>query len=1431
MATKSLQQAPNGPAHGHRDQELEMNDLMSNINDVVSRMATKSKKRGLELSKNPQLDDIQTALSELGYTHSESSAEATRGDKVRRGLDRTLECIQTLGEVATGTAVGVSEPAKACYNAVNFVIKAYQNYKRSFETLAQLLEMCFASVEQIDVAYREVSIKPKLRKAACKQLKVFVDTCEYAFNLRYSRRSKMKLLLKITFLNDNEVQKLLEKQKSSTQDRVAETITNMSFNLDTVVKSVMDTEVTTKEYIRMQREGQDNRDRTSRLLKAFNLHGSLIDSAQGKIPNPVWEKPFRSHCDQMLKDTGLWLQEHTRFSEWAYKHDATARILGVTGGEGTGKSALAAYIIHCLRQRRSDTNVRSYVSYYFMKRDSKEEQDNIASTISGSLLWQLAESYQPFFKSASSKCDNIDSAYDLWTNLLFNNEELFKSDSVFFFVFDGFTESVHLNFLGQLLDKLDQAKFPPHRIRLLITGKDLDLKNLADSYALGMQTIELGRENLTDIELFIEHHMARAQTPKSPWRHNIELKKSIMKDLRESNEGNYRDIIAGIEHISNMKDEGEIERWLTREDVASIHPIAVAIEELDRHCSPSDLQAITELILGVMSGKAWLSPIQLEAALLLRSQALTGATPGVSNRQKSRSGYLKSKLQNQWHQLFDIDDDGDVTFKNTGLDTAGRVIPLRQRNIDDRGGLGNSADVQPAEVALLQHYLKSMCPTETYEKFGFAMFFNDKLLQRENRICQDPRNAEITLSLRCLTCLVETRNEVTQVLYDYALEYLSTHLRFSVSIEDDLDELAQASALSSTDSNLRAQVGPLLMKLFTEDYALNSLLQIHHSFDNEESAVKMAVKCFLTKEATDRDVEIAFTFLLVAEARSQQLDLSGEKTLETYVWTPSAQRVQEVEAWSWQIAPPELDRSTWEARMASVVLHFYLSGNECITKEYVQQRAKFARGLSNSTWQVSQTLARAVEDVDAAEVLEDLIKDLTKDRKWCDVPSNRPILAEIYLDLGDRYWTLGDSTRQSAAFEMHLKSIKEDTSHRQRYLGIISRYAEVKAWGLIKSFIEALSKRPHSSDGTPIGKMVVQGVLEDQAFSTSISDAAENLNEWGFLKHAYDQALRERMSPFEAFSIRRAYGEALQNAKNEGDKLLKVWEDMLEASKDLGYLTRPAITFLVPKLMPIYTKRAILAAALEDSPITPTSTSSKRIDFLYEVFRNTTDFSTYVVLYFTRSFLLRKDRTRAIESVAELLAQSLDMMSNDDQSDDIQCFIQLQAIFSTFNDVQNTCAAWQMVAAANEQQFEARMDTWKFRTGAKDGPKYNQSPPETEDWAEDHQTPKEPSRDPVVWCDDCGKEYSSPSGIWTCMDESGLVQLDQECYRLLKGGKNYQGKDVCDSSHHLMQIPKFTVKEIMGRMKDGKVRVGECDITLDGWKESIIAEYEVRAQT
>ncbi|RKL04699.1 hypothetical protein BFJ71_g3482 [Fusarium oxysporum] len=72
------------------------------------------------------------------------------------------------------------------------------------------------------------------------------------------------------------------------------------------------------------------------------------------------------------------------------------------------------------------------------------------------------------------------------------------------------------------------------------------------------------------------------------------------------------------------------------------------------------------------------------------------------------------------------------------------------------------------------------------------------------------------------------------------------------------------------------------------------------------------------------------------------------------------------------------------------------------------------------------------------------------------------------------------------------------------------------------------------------------------------------------------------------------------------------------------------------------------------------------------------------------------------------------------------------------------------------------------------------------------------------WCDGCRAEITFASEIWTCLSESGSIQLDDTCYKKLKEGRL---GPVCSKEHEHYWVPKRNMEEI-DAVPVGSVKLG-----------------------
>ncbi|KAF4338040.1 neutral amino acid permease [Fusarium beomiforme] len=167
---------------------------------------------GGDSSKINQALDMNDIVRYLDQAQSKDNKASEKYGTVKNIFNRTLECIQTVGGIVADGTSYVFAPAGTCYNALTFVIQAWQGYEGIFESLASLLEECIEFLERLTY-YVDSGMDSKLTKLACQHLQIFVDICDHTLRLR-SKRSKFTAFMRQMFLNDDGVQDLLGAMKN-----------------------------------------------------------------------------------------------------------------------------------------------------------------------------------------------------------------------------------------------------------------------------------------------------------------------------------------------------------------------------------------------------------------------------------------------------------------------------------------------------------------------------------------------------------------------------------------------------------------------------------------------------------------------------------------------------------------------------------------------------------------------------------------------------------------------------------------------------------------------------------------------------------------------------------------------------------------------------------------------------------------------------------------------------------------------------------------------------------------------------------------------------------------------------------------------------------------------------------------------------------------
>ena len=462
-----------------------------------------------------------------------------------------------------------------------------------------------------------------------------------------------------------------------------------------------------------------------------------------------------------------------------------------------------------------DTNIkiivgtRSVVAYYFFEKDSKSKafDQESASNASKTLLWQLAIADDPFMKSIVSICEErkepFEKILDTWSELIFQNKDRSNMNSTFFVVIDGLDDNVKK--LVPFLQRLSNSQVD-NKLYILLTGPQSTFE-LLDSADIRINKITLGQPNQADIKIFVEDRMDNIDMLKDINRLGIlDMRKKILESFMVMTKSDYYMIGRVLDDIKNTDDIEEIERLLENAGSMRPHQILADIEKLNQTRTAKEISEINEIILWINSGRSWLVPKEMEAALALRGGDGLVLTSLSSLEDKIRTKY----------SLFKVDEFKVIDYK---VDEIKENIPLKRRYGREEGISDDITTIQPAEINLVKHYLSTVCPPEVYEKFGFQDFFDRKMVRQTSYIWQDPDNGHIKISLRCMNCLIEQRSDKTNIFLKYSVDNLLYHLN-----EADL---------SLADRDLKPDAGVLLVRLFKEDYAVTSLFWSNHSKQEE----------------------------------------------------------------------------------------------------------------------------------------------------------------------------------------------------------------------------------------------------------------------------------------------------------------------------------------------------------------------------------------------------------------------------------------------------------------------------------------------------------------------------------------------------------------------------------------------------------------------
>jgi hypothetical protein len=233
-----------------------------------------------------------------------------------------------------------------CYNALTFVIQAWQGYEGTFESLAELLDKCVEFFERLQ-SYQG-RMDSRLARLASQNLRLFVEICDRTIKLR-TKHSRFMRFTKQLFLNDDGVQELLSwMEKLNAKESLL--VSAQTYRL--VSDSAGDVKLILESQKEMKREEDTKKWRRS-IAKALGFPGTTLDT-DGE-PVPTWQRAFDTRLNQLVDGTGTWWKRDDIFSCWARAQypDDSILVLSGTGGTGKTSSTFICADSYCLLVTRS----------------------------------------------------------------------------------------------------------------------------------------------------------------------------------------------------------------------------------------------------------------------------------------------------------------------------------------------------------------------------------------------------------------------------------------------------------------------------------------------------------------------------------------------------------------------------------------------------------------------------------------------------------------------------------------------------------------------------------------------------------------------------------------------------------------------------------------------------------------------------------------------------------------------------------------------------------------------------------------------------------------------------------------------------------------------------------------------------------------------
>lgn len=640
-----------------------------------------------------------------------------------------------------------------------------------------------------------------LRKIINEELVCFVDIC--ALSIKVLKGHKVFTALKVFAFDSDEGVSGQLSRLASLVERESQMRATLGFESQkTTEKSVYET----REGTRKINTTVDKLLNFEKKKDADNATKRLLDSIDSSLDAPsenlkILQVSYKRLLNDQVQGSGEWLRSDPLFTKWASPEQSSFSVLGVSGGEGYGKSFLFASIIQQLQEAHSqpgDDLTCTSVAYYLFQEEKKNTSLAQALKV---LAWQIANKDIVYRKDLSStKADGINHIQGLWDALFAKS---YRSDSTIFLLLDG-VEQIDKNQLKEFVHVLTEIQeqsvsWPQFKLRIVLSGRDDTITKIKGHMGDGISVIDVASKNSDDMQKFIIDRMNKMEIFSGDSDQILSLRREILENLTTQTRGDFVNVALLLHEISRKQRPGEIRDILSRSGGNRSDTIVRKIDQLNETLSDEDISDLNILLTWVVFSIRDLTLEELEAVLTLKT--------GESSLRP-----LAEKITDQYSSLFTIKGEPHPITKI--IPTTSRVtlvsdsIEAFLRTKSEKDAAENSeelsltGDVSEVEVRIVRRFLESVCDPRLFGKFGFDEFFQRKLKGKTARVGIDIETAHLRILATCLEVIRSQNSPELSPLFRYAAVFFPEHLK-------------QADP-SLTQPQHKSALGPQLVSLFTD---------------------------------------------------------------------------------------------------------------------------------------------------------------------------------------------------------------------------------------------------------------------------------------------------------------------------------------------------------------------------------------------------------------------------------------------------------------------------------------------------------------------------------------------------------------------------------------------------------------------------------------